>query len=53
MAPTQIVFVVTLVPCRYCATVFVMAFPQNSQVGFWTAMAAYVGLLLGCGMKGV
>ena len=32
---------------------FFMAFPQNSQTAFWTAMAAYVGLALGCVMKGV
>jgi hypothetical protein len=53
-APTRIIFVVTLILAVIALiTFFVMAFPQNSQVAFWTAMAAYVGLALGCVMKGV
>jgi hypothetical protein len=52
-APTRIIFVVTLfLAVIALVTFFVMAFPQNSQVAFWTA-AAYVGLALGCVMKGV
>jgi len=53
-APTRIVFVVTLflaVPALI--SFFFTAFSQNSQTAFWTAMAAYVGLALGCVMKGV
>lgn len=53
-APTRIIFVVTLILAVIALiTFFVMAFPQNSQVAFWTAIAAYVGLALGCVMKGV
>jgi 4-amino-4-deoxy-L-arabinose transferase-like glycosyltransferase len=53
-APTRIIFVVTLfLAVIALVTFFVMAFPQNNQVAFWTALAAYVGLALGCVMKGV
>jgi uncharacterized membrane protein len=53
-APTRIIFIVTLILAVIALiTFFVMAFPQNSQVAFWTAMVAYVGLALGCVMKGV
>jgi uncharacterized membrane protein len=53
-APTRIVFVVTLfLAVLALISFFFMAFPQNSQTAFWTAMAAYVGLALGCVMKGV
>jgi hypothetical protein len=53
-APTRIIFVVTLfLAVIALVTFFVMAFPQNSQVAFWTALAAYVALALGCVMKGV
>jgi hypothetical protein len=41
-APTRTIFVVTLILAVIALiTFFVMAFPQNSQVAFWAAMAAY------------
>ncbi len=52
-APTQVVFLISLIIAIIALIGFFVAIPVVSAYAFWIAIIAYVVLALGCVMKGV
>ena len=52
-APTQVVFLISLIIAVLAIVGVFVAIPFISQYAFWVAVIAYVVLAAGCVMKGV
>lgn len=52
-APTQIIFLISLIIAVVAIIGFFVAIPIVSQYAFWIAIIAYVVLALGCVLKGI
>ena len=52
-APTQLIFLISLILAVLAVVAHFVAIPYASQYQFWLAVAGYVVLAAGCVMKGM